>query len=244
MVQYDVLTDTVHGYTVEKEYAAFFIEESVVFLSLVEAIQSGSSYEAVNVGLSANDTDSNTTAILEYGVNVFTTASSNNYACKLPQPILGKTVKIINKTSSTLALYPSNTGGQINNYPVNRPAFIPPNGIAYDFVCIENPLPGGWSWNPPNASLYDSGEITAVVSSDVSTGYKNPKVSAIDSSNVVIGVNPNNGFESYSWGADGRSYPDVASSSSYIAFRTPENWKSIQRVLIQTNCTEDCVFQL
>lgn len=244
LIKYDVLTYTVHGNVVEEEYAAFFIEESVIYLSLIESIKSSGSYEAVNVGLSANRTNNTTTAILEYGVNVFTIADLSNYACKLPQPILGKTVKIINKTSRTILLYPSNVGGQINNYPINSPAIIPPNGVAYDFVCIENPLPGNWSWNPPNAYLYDSGIVSATVSSDVLSGYRNPKVSASNSSDVVVGVNTENGFEAFSWGYDGRNHPDKIIDNSYIAFRTIENWLSIQRILIQTNCTANSIFQL
>lgn len=195
--------------------------------------------------LSANSTSSSTTAVLEYGVNVFTIATSSNYAAKLPQPKTGRTTIIVNNSGATIKLYPSNIGGKINNYPVNIPASIPPNGISYEFVCIENPLPGNWSWNPPNASLYDSGEITAVLTSDQATGYKNPKVSAVDTNTVVIGNNPNNGFEVYSWGYDGRNLPNVINEAGrYVAFRTNESWSSINRILIQTNCTDDIQFRL
>ena len=77
-------------------------------------------------GLSAQGTTSSTTSVLQYGVNVFTTVTPTNYAAKLPQPITGKSVKIVNKGSVTLSLFPSNVGGQINNYPIDYPAQSPP----------------------------------------------------------------------------------------------------------------------
>ena len=93
-------------------------------------------------GLIANNTSSATTLVLNYGVNVIQTATTTNFAAKLPQPVTGKKVTIVNKTTMNVFLYPSNAGGQINNYVINAPAIIPPDGKAYEFTCIENPLPG------------------------------------------------------------------------------------------------------
>lgn len=192
-----------------------------------------------------NDTTSSSTTVLDYGVNVIVTSTGTDYACKLPQPVTGKKVTVVNKSLLPIKLYPSNIGGQINNYPIDAPATVPNDGKSYDFICIVNPLPGNWAWNPPNASLYDSGEITAVLTSDTGSGYRNPKVSAIDTNTVVIGDNPNNGFEVYSWGYDGRSLPNaIVEAGKYVAFRTNESWLSINRVLIQTNCTDDIEFRL
>lgn len=100
-------------------------------------------------GLSAQGTTSSSTAVLQYGVNVFTSADTANYAAKLPQPTTGKNVSIVNKTSNIIALYPSNVGGQINNLPIDSPAYIPNDGTSHEFVCIENPLPGAWTWSAP-----------------------------------------------------------------------------------------------
>jgi hypothetical protein len=62
-------------------------------------------------------------------------------------------------------------GGQINNLPINIPADIPADGAAYDFICIENPLPGAWVWSPPAIAQYDSGDITADTTSAASNNY-------------------------------------------------------------------------
>jgi hypothetical protein len=96
-------------------------------------------------GLSAQGTTVNTTSLLEYGINVFTTVTLTNYATKLPQPTTGKGVIVVNKGSIPLFVYPSNPGGEINNLGVDQPAIVPADGNAYTFYCIENPLPGQWS---------------------------------------------------------------------------------------------------
>ena len=96
-------------------------------------------------GLSAQGTTVNTTSLLEYGINVFTTVTLTNYATKLPQPTTGKGVIIVNKGTTPLYVFPSNPGGEINNLGVDQPAVVPADGNAYTFYCIENPLPGQWS---------------------------------------------------------------------------------------------------
>jgi len=112
--------------------------------------------------LSANTTSDSTTSIMSYGVNVFTGVTSSNYATKLPQPITGKTLRVINKGSRILYIYPSNIGGKINNLPVDVPAELPPDGKVYEFVCIVNPLPGEWTWDAPaiNQLVFDELSIS------------------------------------------------------------------------------------
>lgn len=104
----------------------------------------------VSKNLSATSTTfAGTLTVLSYGVNVFTTVTSTNYAAKLPQPTTGKSVFVTNNGAVALSLFPSNIGGQINNLPLNQPAIIPADGKLYQFICIENPLPGAWTWSAP-----------------------------------------------------------------------------------------------
>lgn len=111
-------------------------------------------------GLVANDTTlADTTLVLEYGVNIIVTSTLTDYACRLPIPVTGKRVIVVNRSSMPVTLFPSMAGGQINNYPIDAPATIPPDGNAYDFICIENPLPGAWIWSAPATAQIDSGEI-------------------------------------------------------------------------------------
>ncbi len=113
----------------------------------------------VFAGLVANGTTSSTTLVLEVGVNIIETSTSTDLACKLPQPITGQRVVVVNKGDMPIYLFPSNDGGQINNYQIDQPAIIPADGNAYDFICIKNPLPGAWVWTSPAINQLDSGEI-------------------------------------------------------------------------------------
>lgn len=90
--------------------------------------------------------DSTTTALLSYGVNVIITATTSDFCVKLPQPTKGKKVTILNRSDIYIKVYPSNSGGDINGI-VDGSFTIKNDGISYDFVCYENPLPGGWSTN-------------------------------------------------------------------------------------------------
>lgn len=112
--------------------------------------------------LSAEGVDETTLSIMEYGVNVFTIATSTDYCAKLPQPITGKSTKVINNTGIPIYIYPSNIGGQINNLPIDAPALIPSDGKPYEFICIENPLPGAWTVQLPSNVILELGE--AVIS--------------------------------------------------------------------------------
>jgi hypothetical protein len=121
-------------------------------------------------GLVANNTTmADTTLVLEYGVNIVVTSTLTNYACRLPTPVTGRRVIVVNRSLINISLFPSMVGGQINNYPIDAPAIIPPDGNAYDFICIENPLPGAWTWSAPATAQYDSGEITSTTT--LSTSY-------------------------------------------------------------------------
>lgn len=121
-------------------------------------------------GLVANSTTlAGTTLVLDYGVNVVITSTGTNYACRLPLPTTGKRVVVVNRSLFPISLFPSMAGGQINNYTINAPAIIPPDGRAYDFICIENPLPGAWVWSPPAIGQYDSGEITATTTGNTTS---------------------------------------------------------------------------
>jgi hypothetical protein len=114
--------------------------------SLVDYTNDQVSTRPVNAGLVANSTFSDTTLILAYDINVIATASNGNYACKLPQPVTGKTVKLINKADRVVLVYPSNVGGQIGNNLIDQPVQIPNDGKVYEFICVLNPDPGKWAF--------------------------------------------------------------------------------------------------
>jgi hypothetical protein len=140
----------------------FTVDELVNFVedNIVVPIDADNLTYTVYDGLVANNTTSSTTTILNHGVNVITTATSTNLACKLPQPVTGKELKIVNMSSRDIKLFPSNVGGKINNYAIDAPATIPADGKSYSFICIENPLPGEWVWSAPATAQIEFAEMS------------------------------------------------------------------------------------
>jgi hypothetical protein len=183
----------------------------------------------------SNTTMANTELTLTYGVNVITTATVTDYACKLPLPTTGKSLYIINKSNMTVLLFPSMAGGQINNNAIDAPASIPPDGRPYIFICTENPLPGEWTWNPATVAQYDSGVITVADTGTIGNGV----ISAADSTQYVIG---DFFYSSTSWANNGAfkpTYPILIVGNipgfEGIAFQPSVTWNSIIKVKVYTN---------
>jgi hypothetical protein len=119
-------------------------------------------------GTASYDGFSNTTASLNFGINLINYATSQSYCVKLPQPVTGKSVIVINKSGIDIKVFPSNTGGDINGN-INGFATVPSNGTSYAFNCYENPLPGGWSILATNST-------NQTLISEVISGSLGPKV--------------------------------------------------------------------
>jgi hypothetical protein len=179
-------------------------------------------------GLVANDTTSSTTLVLDYGVNIVITSTPTDFACKLPQPVTGKRIVVLNRSDMAISLFPSNVGGQINNYAIDAPAIIPPDGNAYDFICIENPLPGAWVWSAPAIGQWDSGEIT-YNSTSTTKWLQSNGVSQIEKSGLsTTGVGGNNSRNVI--------YTSNANGCTFI----PSNmWNVITKIKVYTNISSD-----
>lgn len=183
-----------------------------------------------NIVMTGN-TAATTTTYMQYAYNVISTATSSNYAARLPfPPVKGKSVVIINTSGFPIVIYPSVEGGSING-AVNGSALIPSDGKAYTILCYENPLPGAWSWTPPAINQYDSGEILAN-----STGAN--KVLAINGpGNYIEG----SGFYvSTGWSFDGLNKPLISTAaleggfpSAFFKPSTP--WNQITKIKVYTN---------
>ena len=191
--------------------------------------------------LAANSTNSNTTAVLKYGVNVFTTVTVTNYAAKLPQPKTGRTTIIVNNSSNIITLYPSNIGGRINNYAINVPATVPPDGKPYTFYCIENPLPGAWTWSAPATTQYVSDVITIPSLVSGGTLATNPVYSIYNSTNYV---NRGTSFGAFSESSGGKNKPLVFSNASGVYFKFDPYATGIAKVKMYTNLLGESTFTL
>jgi hypothetical protein len=192
----------------------------------------------VNKNLNANNTTTATTSVMVYGVNVFTGVTPTDFATKLPQPVTGKSVKVINNGSTLLHIFPSNIGGRINNLPIDAAAVIPPDGNLYEFICIENPLPGEWTFSAPATGQYDSGEISVSISANTSGG--NPWVTMIDSERYGMITSSFIG----TWAYDGKNRAPKSTLPVYgalypyynaLIFRPETPWKGIHKIKVYTN---------
>ena len=196
-------------------------------------------------GLVANNTTmENTTLVLQYGVNIVITATPTNFACRLPIPVTGKRITVVNNSLMQIFLFPDyNEGvaGRINNGAVGAPAIIPPDGKAYDFICVENPLPGAWVWSPPAINQYDSGDITGTTTLAtntifaIQTGLSNvTNAPQIDS--LVIGGSPSVNTPISPLGY----YYLLRPNDAYFKpIGVGNNWSSITKVKVYTNISSD-----
>jgi hypothetical protein len=229
------LTDADTGsFLTSADTASFLTSEdtgSLLTTSQTASINISDAKYTVNTALSASGTSASTTSVCSYGVNVFEYVTPTNRATKLPQPVTGKSIRIMNNSTSLLYVYPSNVGGQINNYPVDTPAVLPPDGKPYEFICIENPLPGAWTFSAPATGQFDSGEIEVSVTSGTLNGGFNPVVSAYSATQYSTGS-----FSSSTVAFDGKNQPTVVVGSlGEIAFRPDSVWKGISKVKVYTN---------
>jgi len=152
--------NTVEVFLSKESNSICYKDYNGIVIPVGSEISSGDLINTVYSGLTANSTSQSTTSILKYGVNVFTTSTNTNNSAKLPQPKTGKSTVIVNNSTTAIKLYPSNIGGRINNYAVDTPAIIPADGKSYTFTCIENPLPGEWTWDAPATGQIELAEMS------------------------------------------------------------------------------------
>jgi hypothetical protein len=85
----------------------------------IEEIRTSAGTDSVYDNLVAQGTDETTTLVLGYGVSIITTSTPTDFAAKLPQPITGRSTRVVNTSGFPVYVYPSNIGGQINNLPID-----------------------------------------------------------------------------------------------------------------------------
>jgi hypothetical protein len=171
-------------------------------LSWILAELSAVSKQTINDTVEMSGTTAaTTTTYMQYAYNVVSSASTTNYAARLPNPpTKGKSTTIINTSPVPIVIYPSVTGGSINGV-VNGSALIPNDGKPYVFFCYENPLPGAWTWASPATNQYDSGEL-------VMNGLTSSvRYSGISSSTLI--TDPNNQSIDGTVSYDGKNKPAI-----------------------------------
>lgn len=140
------------------------------------------------VDVTAVGTDITTTAELDYKVNKIT-ATSTDYAVKLPEPQLGGIVGVVNNSTEDVYVYPYDADDSIVGLNPGEPYIVPADGQLYNILCVQNPSVGVWSVSTPtsNNSVVRTFTQDVIVSS--SNGVTNPDGSKSGEQNLggIIG---------------------------------------------------------
>ena len=99
--------------------------------------------------VAANGITSADATLLTAGTNLVTSSSTSNIALRLPLPVFGAVVGIVNNSSNVLELFPHSSGGSVSTGVAGASYSIPADGLLYTFTCIQNPVVGVWSVTLP-----------------------------------------------------------------------------------------------
>lgn len=179
---------------------------------------------------------------LEYGINLLSAATVTDFCVRLPQiPIEGREVIVINKSGFDVFVYPSMSAGTINGGLTAT--VIPPDNLAYTFICYENPNPGSWSTINVAAATgqYDSG----IISIDTSLGYGTGVVSAYDDNfkhNAVAFYSSTVAYQSLNqpyvlYNPNPLSLGIYSAFGMTVYFKPVVPWSFIDKVTVYTNFT-------
>lgn len=90
--------------------------------------------------------------LLTAGINLVTSADSNNIAVRLPQPELGLVINVVNTSERSITVFPYSATDSILGLSDGEGYVVPEDGQLYRIVCIQNPSVGVWSVSTPTSS--------------------------------------------------------------------------------------------
>ena len=102
--------------------------------------------------IAASGTSLASATLLTAGVNLVTSADTNNIAVKLPQPELGLVINVVNTSERAIEVYPYSATDSILGLNDGEAYSIPEDGQLYRIVCVQNPSVGVWSVSTPTSS--------------------------------------------------------------------------------------------
>lgn len=183
-----------------------------------------------------------TAAVAQYGIITLGNVSVGNTSIRLPQPVTGRRLVLINSGNGTILVFPSNAGGIINGLNPSEPLVLPNNSEPYEFVCVKNPNPGAWVITPPAVSQYDSNEITisSIVFPQILSSTDPTTLNLVSNSsfNLVSGVSV-----ASEWSEDGSNKPSIitsvvnnpAGAETYYTLKPAIPWSAITKIKAYTN---------
>lgn len=120
--------------------------------------------------ITASGTTISTTEILDYSIVNLISATSTDYAVRLPEPQLGGVVNIVNQSSVNISVFPYDSDDTILGQSAGAAYIIPPDGRLYQITCVQNPGQGVWSVAIPSSN----NNVTRSVTIDLIATGSNP----------------------------------------------------------------------
>ena len=155
--------------------------------------------------VTASGTDITTTVVLEYGKVNLVYCDSSDYAVRLPEPILGGEVKVVNQGVADLSVFPYDTDDSVVGLTSGSAYILTSGSLMYTFECVKNPNVGNWSvispYNGVSTKLtWTSPLMTVNSDSSGSSGTKYSSLAgrgiAASQANTIVDSSTNEGLYS------------------------------------------------
>ena len=96
------------------------------------------------VSVTAVGTTIATTVVLSYNISLITGDASNT-AVRLPEPLLGGVVGVVNNSAVDISVFPFDSADTITGLSAGEAYIVPADGLLYNITCTKNPFVGNWS---------------------------------------------------------------------------------------------------
>jgi hypothetical protein len=130
---------------------------------------------------------------LSGGIYLVDSPSASDIAVKLPSPLLGTSVKIINVSTVDIEVYPYSAADSVVGLTAGNPYIVPADGLMYEFICVQNPSVGVWSVTTPKSNNSVTRTVSVrLVADGTNIGYNGETWSAphlMDLTNTTYYVN-------------------------------------------------------
>lgn len=124
--------------------------------------------------VTASGTDITTTVVLEYGKVNLVYCDNSDYAVRLPEPIFGGEVKVVNQGVADLSVFPYDTDDSIVGLTTGSAYTLYSGSLMYTFECVQNPSVGVWSVAIPTSQNSVKRTFTQDITVSSVSGVTNP----------------------------------------------------------------------
>lgn len=137
--------------------------------------------------IAASGTSLASATLLTAGINLVTSADTNNIAVKLPQPELGLVINVVNTSSRAIEVYPYSATDSILGLNDGEAYIVPADGQLYRIVCVQNPSIGVWSVSTPTSSNSVTRTVSVNLAADGTyVGFNGEAWSAANLMNLTL----------------------------------------------------------